>query len=54
MAIHSMIVGIARPGFFGAKIADSGMPDFWLPLAMEPLVGGQLRASGIRGWLGST
>ena len=25
------IVGVAPPGFFGAKVADSGMPDFWLP-----------------------
>jgi predicted permease len=34
------IVGIAPPGFFGAKIADSGMPDFWLPLTTEPLIAG--------------
>jgi predicted permease len=34
------IVGIAQPGFFGAKIADSDMPDFWLPLTTEPLVAG--------------
>lgn len=34
------VIGIAPPGFFGAKIADSGMPDFWLPLAMEPLIAG--------------
>ena len=35
-----MIIGIAPPGFFGAKIADSGMPDFWLPLTTEPLIAG--------------
>lgn len=34
------IVGIAPPGFFGAKIADSDMPDFWMPLATEPLIAG--------------
>jgi putative ABC transport system permease protein len=32
------IVGVAQPGFFGAKVADSGMPDFWLPLTTEPVV----------------
>jgi predicted permease len=34
------IVGIAAPGFFGAKVADSDMPDFWLPLTTEPLIAG--------------
>jgi putative ABC transport system permease protein len=34
------IIGIAPPGFFGAKIADSDMPDFWLPLTTEPLIAG--------------
>jgi predicted permease len=34
------VVGIAAPGFFGAKIADSDMPDFWLPLTTEPLIAG--------------
>lgn len=34
------VVGVAPPGFFGAKIADSDMPDFWLPLATEPLIAG--------------
>jgi putative ABC transport system permease protein len=34
------VIGIAPPGFFGAKIADSGMPDFWMPLAAEPLIAG--------------
>ena len=32
------VVGVAPPGFLGAKIADSNMPDFWLPLASEPLL----------------
>ncbi len=34
------VVGVAAPGFFGAKLAGAGMPDFWLPLASEPLIGG--------------
>jgi len=34
------IVGVTPPGFFGAKIAGSDMPDFWLPLATEPLIAG--------------
>jgi putative ABC transport system permease protein len=34
------VIGIAPPDFFGAKIADSGMPDFWMPLATEPLIAG--------------
>jgi putative ABC transport system permease protein len=34
------IVGVALPGFFGAKIASADMPDFWLPLATEPLIAG--------------
>lgn len=34
------IIGIAPPGFLGAKISSSDMPDFWLPLATEPLVAG--------------
>lgn len=34
------VIGIAPPGFFGAKMADSDMPDFWLPLTTEPLIAG--------------
>ncbi len=38
---HSFtIIGVTPPGFFGAKEAGSDMPDVWLPLATEPLVGG--------------
>jgi len=25
------VIGVAPPGFFGAKLASWGMPDFWLP-----------------------
>src|SRR5579871_635691 len=35
------VIGIAAPGFFGAKLAGWGMPDFWLPLTTEPLIDGE-------------
>ena len=25
------VIGVAAPGFYGAKLAGWGMPDFWLP-----------------------
>ena len=34
------VIGISAPGFFGAKLADADMPDFWLPLTTEPLIAG--------------
>jgi len=34
------IVGVAPPGFFGAKLDSSDMPDFWMPLTTEPLIAG--------------
>jgi putative ABC transport system permease protein len=34
------VIGIAPPGFFGAKVDSGGMPDLWLPLATEPLIAG--------------
>jgi putative ABC transport system permease protein len=34
------VVGVAAPGFYGAKLAGWGMPDFWLPLTAEPLIDG--------------
>jgi hypothetical protein len=43
------IAGVAAPGFFGAKVAGSDMPDFWLPLTTEPLITGiasRLRNNG--------
>ena len=47
------IIGVAPPSFFGAKMADSNMPDFWLPLATEPLIeGGASRLRSTRAaWL---
>jgi predicted permease len=29
------VVGIGPPGFYGAKLAGWGMPDFWLPITAE-------------------
>ena len=38
---HSFtIIGVAPPGFFGAKLAGWGMPDFWLPATTELLLEG--------------
>ena len=34
------IIGVGPPGFYGAKLAGWGMPDFWLPLTTEPLIDG--------------
>jgi putative ABC transport system permease protein len=35
------VVGVAAPGFFGAKLAGWGMPDIWLPLTTELLIDGE-------------
>jgi putative ABC transport system permease protein len=35
------VIGVASPGFFGAKVAGWGMPDFWLPLTSELLIDGE-------------
>ena len=29
------VIGVAAPGFYGAKLSGWGMPDFWLPLTGE-------------------
>ena len=34
------VIGVAAPGFYGAKLAGSGMPDFWLPLTSELIIDG--------------
>jgi putative ABC transport system permease protein len=34
------VIGVAAPGFFGAKLAGAGMPDVWLPLTAELLIDG--------------
>lgn len=35
------VIGVAPPGFYGAKLAGSGMPDIWLPASTELLLGGE-------------
>jgi putative ABC transport system permease protein len=34
------VIGVAAQGFYGAKLAGWGMPDFWLPLTAELLIDG--------------
>jgi hypothetical protein len=34
------MIGVAPPGFFGAKVSVGSMPDLWVPLATEPLIAG--------------
>jgi predicted permease len=34
------VIGVAPPGFYGAKLAGGDMPDFWLPLTTELLLDG--------------
>lgn len=34
------VIGVAPPGFYGAKVSGWGMPDLWLPLTKEPLLDG--------------
>jgi putative ABC transport system permease protein len=34
------VIGVAAPGFYGAKLANWGMPDFWLPATTEILING--------------
>lgn len=34
------VIGVTAPGFYGAKLAGWGMPDFWLPLTTELLIDG--------------
>jgi predicted permease len=34
------VIGVAAPGFYGAKLAGGGMPDFWLPATTELLIDG--------------
>jgi putative ABC transport system permease protein len=34
------VIGVAAPGFYGAKLAGWGMPDLWLPLTSELLIDG--------------
>jgi len=34
------VIGVAAPGFYGAKLAGWGMPDLWLPLTTELVLDG--------------
>ena len=34
------VIGVAPPGFYGAKLAGWGMPDFWLPITAENVLAG--------------
>jgi predicted permease len=35
------VIGVAPPGFYGAKLAGWGMPDIWIPANTEPLLDGE-------------
>ena len=35
------VIGVSPPGFFGAKLAGGGMPDIWIPVTTERLLGGE-------------
>jgi putative ABC transport system permease protein len=37
------VIGVAPPGFYGAKLAGWGMPEFWLPLTTELLIDGSIQ-----------
>ncbi len=34
------VIGVTPPGFYGAKLAGWGMPDFWLPITAEQILAG--------------
>ena len=34
------VIGVTPPGFYGAKLAGAGMPDFWLPITAEDVLAG--------------
>ena len=34
------VIGVAPPGFYGAKLAGWGMPDFWIPITSEQILAG--------------
>jgi len=35
------VIGVAPPGFYGAKLNGGGMPDIWIPVTTEPLLAGE-------------
>jgi putative ABC transport system permease protein len=38
---HFTVIGVAPPGFYGAKLDGWGMPDIWIPANTEPLLDGE-------------
>jgi putative ABC transport system permease protein len=36
------VIGVAAPGFYGARLSGWGMPDFWLPLSTGALLEGKV------------
>jgi len=34
------VIGVTPPGFYGAKLSGSQMPDFWLPITAEDILAG--------------
>ena len=32
------VIGVEAPGFYGAKLAGWGMPDFWIPVTTVPVI----------------
>ena len=36
------VIGVTPPGFYGAKLSGWGMPDFWIPIASEQVLGGDV------------
>ena len=34
------VIGVGPPGFYGAKLAGGGMPDFWIPITSEQALNG--------------
>ena len=35
-----IVIGVAAPGVYGAKLVGAGMPDFWIPVTTIPLIDG--------------
>src|SRR6187402_1576572 len=36
------VIGVAPPGFYGAKLSGGGMPDLWLPITSEEILAGSV------------
>ncbi len=42
------VVGVAAPGFYGGRLSWWGMPDFWIPLSTEPILGSLTHGAAVR------